>query len=179
MIYYLDCEFDGYGGKLISIGIASLNHTTFYAVLDLYALTPPSIDLLACTDWVYENVIPNLWPAPEFAETTEEYGTQPVSGSYAYKSITRKGLSKALEKYFHGDKEIYIVADWPDDIKYLCELLMTGPGTMIDIPSIAFGIRRVDAYPTEIPGAIQHNAMWDAIALAEYHNPGYWKGPVS
>ncbi len=28
-----------------------------------------------------------------------------------------------------------------------------------------FEMHRVDAYPTMLPGAVQHNAYWDAMAL--------------
>lgn len=46
------------------------------------------------------------------------------------------------------------------------ETAPTGPGTMIEVrPSIKFEMHRVDAYPTTLPGAIQHNAYWDAMAL--------------
>jgi hypothetical protein len=167
MIYYIDCEFDGYGGKLISIGIAALNHATFYAVLDKYAYGPDVDEVQECDDWVYDNVIPKLMSHTRFNHRL----------SRAFPSITHKELSTELGIFFAGDEEIHIIADWPDDIKYFCELLVTGPGTMINIPSITFDIKRVDAYPNDIPFAIQHNAIWDAIALAEYFNPGYWKGP--
>ena len=43
--------------------------------------------------------------------------------------------------------------------------MLTGPGTMIDIPCVTFEVHRVDAYPTDLPGAIRHNAWWDAKAL--------------
>jgi hypothetical protein len=37
---------------------------------------------------------------------------------------------------------------------------------MINVrPSIKFEMHRVDAYPTTLPGAVQHNAYWDAMAL--------------
>jgi hypothetical protein len=58
-----------------------------------------------------------------------------------------------------------VISDWPDDIKYFCQELITGPGKMVDIPGITFEVVRVDAWPNKIPGALQHNAYWDAIAL--------------
>lgn len=177
MIYYLDCEFNGYKGDLISIGLAAWDHRTFYAVLEEYGGVDPSEYDKMIDTWVAKNVIPVLWPSTCFARQTSE-GIQPIPGSFAFRSISRTGLVDALEAFFKDDMEIHIIADWPDDLKYLCELLITGPGTMINIPNLALGVSRVDAYPTVIPGAIQHNAMWDAIALAEKITPGYWKGPV-
>lgn len=67
--------------------------------------------------------------------------------------------------YLHTDPYPVIVADWPDDIKYMCQALITGPGEMVDIPCIRFELARVDAYPSRLVGAIQHNALWDARAL--------------
>lgn len=177
MIYYLDCEFDGYGGPLISIGIAAWDHRTFYAVLEGYYIEngKETVVRTECDEWVYDNVLPVLWPPTCFAyQPSDGSDPIPVPGSYAFKNISRTSLSEALEAFFHNDMEIHIIADWPDDLKYFCELLITGPGRMINIPNLALGVARVDAYPTRIPDAIQHNAMWDAIALAEHLQPGYY-----
>ena len=46
-----------------------------------------------------------------------------------------------------------------------CELLITGPGKMIALPGIRFEVVRIDAYPTTLRDAVQHNALWDACAL--------------
>lgn len=64
-----------------------------------------------------------------------------------------------------GDPGPVVISDWPDDIRYFCELLITGPGQMIALPGVRFEVRRVDAYPTTLEGAVQHNALWDACAL--------------
>jgi hypothetical protein len=36
---------------------------------------------------------------------------------------------------------------------------------MIDVAGLTMEVIRVDAWPNEIPNAIQHNAYWDAFAL--------------
>jgi hypothetical protein len=36
---------------------------------------------------------------------------------------------------------------------------------MISTGDITFHIKRVDAWPNDIPNAVQHNAYWDAVAL--------------
>ena len=41
----------------------------------------------------------------------------------------------------------------------------SAPGEMVDIPRLRFDLVRVDAYPSKLAGAIQHNALWDARAL--------------
>lgn len=34
-----------------------------------------------------------------------------------------------------------------------------------DMPPLRFEVSNLDAYPTDLPGAVQHNAWWDAMAL--------------
>ena len=55
MDVYIDCEWNGFGGELISIGMCSESGDEFYEVMEL----PCEID-----DWVDENVIPILNKAP-------------------------------------------------------------------------------------------------------------------
>ena len=143
MKYYLDCEFDGLGGDLLSMAIVSEFGRSMYVVMDQ----------AACDPWVQTHVVPLL----ANAQLNVPYPC--IFGADA------EQLSTALETYFEGENEIHIVADWPDDINYLCNALVTGPGTMINIPGITFEVVRVNAYPTDLPGAVQHNAWWDAMAL--------------
>ena len=56
-------------------------------------------------------------------------------------------------------------ADWPTDFQHLLPMLHDDMGHMIDMPSFTCSVERVDAYPTELKGAVQHNALWDARAL--------------
>lgn len=142
MQYWNDTEFDGYQGALLSLGLVAEDGRMLYLVIQDES-TPQ-----VCTPWVAEHVVPFLLASPEPAQI-----------------VTRKQARDALTKFFANDPDPKITVDWPDDIKYFCELLITGPGTMIDIPGIKFEVRRVDAYPTDLLGAVQHNAMWDAVAL--------------
>src|SRR5690606_2267084 len=83
-------------------------------------------------------------------------------------SVTNNNFSSFLANVFKLDQDlenIEIISDWPDDIKYFCQALITSPGYMLDIPSISFRVSRVDSYPNVIEHCVQHNAMWDAIAL--------------
>jgi len=144
MRYYLDCEFNGFGGALISLALVRSDGVSLYIVIN---------DGVQETDeWVYHNVMPIIddCPVPVVELTRAE-------ASLAVQGLWTDGDS--------GDGDIHVIADWPDDIKYLCELLITGPGTMIAIPGITFEVKRVDAYPTTLEGAVQHNAWWDAMAL--------------
>jgi hypothetical protein len=44
---------------------------------------------------------------------------------------------------------------------------MIEPGVMGDIDHLRFEIRRFDPYPTELAGAVEHSAWWDAMALRQ------------
>ena len=143
MRYYLDCEFNGMGGELLSLALVEEHGgDAFYFIREDL---PDNIE-----PWVANNVIPLL-----HKDNCTRTQVLPLSKWAA-----------RIESYLRGDTDITIIADWPDDIKYFCELIITGPGTMINVrPSIKFEMHRVDAYPTDLPGAVQHNAYWDAMAL--------------
>ena len=153
MKYYLDTEFDGFKGPLISIALVREDSGYYYATTNH---NPTD-------EWVQANVMPiryNVLPA---------YSVPLPVPSVRRARFSEKYITRDIAAFFGMDSTpIEIIADWPDDIKYLCELLITGPGKMIAIPGISFKVERVDAYPTDMPGAVQHNAFWDAMALRYY-----------
>jgi hypothetical protein len=90
---YLDTEFNGHGGELISLALVSDKHVNhFYGVLPLPERLSP---------WVAEHVIPLLGQEPEPAD---EF---------------RMRLHHFLEKHAGED----IVADWPDDFALLMRVM--------------------------------------------------------
>lgn len=139
MRYYLDCEFDGFGGPLISLALVSEEGPGRYYVF------PPS-----CVNdaWVAENVIPVLY-------------VDPAWGSI----VSLRAAALELAEFLSDDADPVIITDWPADIRYFCELIEFPMGQMAPIPSLKFEMHRVDAYPTDLEGAVQHNAWWDAMAL--------------
>ena len=44
---------------------------------------------------------------------------------------------------------------------------MIESGVMADIDRLRFEIHRVNPYPTDLVGAVEHNAWWDAMALRQ------------
>ena len=147
MKYYADCEFDGHNGPLLSIALIREDNEAIYIVLEHNVEE-------AADPWVCENIIHILDDIPS-----------PMPGM-AYFVHSDEEVSQLLEKYFRHDNYPVIVTDWPSDIKYMCDAMITGPGEMIETSKhFAFELVRVDAYPTEVKGAIQHNAYWDAQAL--------------
>lgn len=150
MRYFLDTEFNGFGGELISLALVREDGDSLYLV---YPEPFDRYDL-----WVQKNVMPILWSIPS-----------PLPGM-AHKLNLRKDGGALIQEFLHNDPNPLIITDWPDDIKYFCQELITGPGTMINIPQLSFQMVRVDAYPTTLEGAVQHNAWWDAMALREKLN---------
>ena len=147
MRYYLDTEFNGFGGELISLALVREDGKSLYLV---YPVPMERYDF-----WVQKNVVPILWDIPS-----------PLPGM-AYKFVSEKEGAFKIQTFLHGDPNPVIVTDWPDDISYFCQAIITGPGSMINIPQLSFDMVRVDAYPTTLEGAVQHNAWWDAMALRE------------
>ena len=138
MRYFLDTEFNGMGGKLISLAFVSEDDRHLYLATGCQDPIP----------WVAENVMTKI-AVP---------GARPIY-------VHPHQFATSIQRFLSGDPDPVMVSDWPDDIKYFCECLITGPGQMINLRSIKFELKRVDAYPTDMPGAIQHNALWDARAL--------------
>ncbi len=109
---WIDTEFDGYEGRLISIAIVAEDGREWYAVIN----GPPPKD-----KWVAENVMPVLGNG------------RPMSPLMASASL---GLW--LSKY----RSLHIIADWPDDIAYFSRALITVPGEMVAVPKLTFELDR-------------------------------------
>ena len=138
MKYFLDTEFNGMGGDLISLALVADNGRELYLAKPCQNPIP----------WVADNVMP----------VVHCVGASPIMDNPDL-------MGHAIAMFLQGDPAPSIWVDWPDDIVYFCKALIVGPGTMVNIPSLTFEMRRVDSYPTDLPGAIQHNALWDARAL--------------
>ena len=139
MSYFLDTEFNGMGGDLISLALVRDDGLEFYLATRLMSKPVP---------WVSDNVIPIV----------KCLGARPVMCS-------AEAFGTAIMSFLFNDRDPVIIADWPDDIAYFCKALIVGPGKMVNITSLRFELIRVDAYPTTLAGAVQHNALWDARVL--------------
>lgn len=143
MRYYLDTEFDGFGGPLISLALVREDGASVYYVLSVTAFDP----------WVQANVLPILWDS------------KPRDRLILLGASGRQAAAEDIARFLAGDLQPVIIADWPADIRYFCELIEFPDGNMAPIPRLTFELIRVDAYPTDLEGAVQHNAWWDAMAL--------------
>lgn len=152
MRYYLDTEFNSFGGELISLGLVREDGAQLYVVYEL----PKKIN-----PWVKTNVIPYLYTLPA-TQTNDDIFVGPVDAQTGANFLTQ---------FLKGDETPVIITDWPDDIKYFCGAIIIGPGTMVNLPYLIFNMMRVESYPTTLVGAVQHNALWDALALKEKLTP--------
>lgn len=137
MRLFLDTEFNGFGGSLMSMALVPEDPAKpeFYKELTLREQLHP---------WVKENVVPHLILSP----------------------IGFTEFQAHLQMYLAQFQNIEIVADWPDDIRYFCESLITGPGLRIATPSpIRFTLDLNIKYQSKVP----HNALEDARAIREFY----------
>lgn len=147
MRYYLDTEFNGFGGKLLSMGLIREDGKCFYGYQGI-------INVAELHPFVKRHVYPYIHQTPMIG-FTQTVTNNNFSGF----------IANVLKHEVDHTTHISITCDWPEDIKHFNEQLMIGPGKMIQTGHIDFNLRRVDSYPNSIENCVQHNAMWDAIAL--------------
>jgi len=70
-----------------------------------------------------------------------------------------------LQSFLSQFESVHILADWPEDIMYFCEALITGPGERINTPPLTMEVRRDLDADSKIP----HHALWDARGIAELY----------
>ncbi|MDP9057416.1 MAG: hypothetical protein M3N34_08895 [Pseudomonadota bacterium] len=135
MRYFLDTEFNGFGGDLISIALVpeDANVQVFYEAVRCAEPTP----------WVIANVLPRL--------ETEQ--------------LSRPEIADRFARYLLNDECPVLVADWPEDIAHAAYLLVTGPGQMKPVRSARFELVDPDIIGPGQPAQMPHNARHDAMAL--------------
>jgi hypothetical protein len=142
--YFLDTEYNGWGGALLSLALVPDNGEELYLTLDW-----------ACTleEWVERNVIPYLDTVPE----------QLVSPR-----LNRADAAREVAHYLAGDDDPLIVADWPEDVALFNALLVTGPGVMAEVPELTFRLIQLPGFSTAANSKVPHNALHDARALRDH-----------
>ena len=137
MRLFLDTEFNGFGGRLISMALVPEKETDFEFYKELHIT-----DQLH--PWVRDNVVPHL----------------------ILPSISYSEFQGALANYLWNVGDCTIIADWPDDIKYFCEALITGPGMMI---KLMHNIKFELDFGIEYESLVPHNALHDARAIRNFY----------
>jgi len=144
MRYFLDCEYNGFGGALLSLALVPGDGgEEFYVTL-------------ACADpsepWVERHVIPFLDMVP--------------AGQVSPR-LPHDEAAMELAAWIANDPAPEICADWPDDIAYFCRLLTIGPGRMVPVPPLTFRLLSLPNTSTAANSAVPHNALHDARALRD------------
>src|SRR5687767_2248339 len=100
MRYFLDCEYNGFGGALISLALVPEDGGE-----ELYLTLDCAGPLEA---WVERNVMPYVDQVPDALRLPR---------------VGREAAAQAIAMYLALDREPEILADWPTDIELLCGLL--------------------------------------------------------
>lgn len=132
---YLDTEFNGFGGELVSLALVADDGREYYAVLPEPRVWDP---------WVVLNVVPVLSAAKPvtYPQTREEF---------------RRGIEAFLRQF---DNPI-IVADWYTDLVHFFSIF----GGRDHTQSIAFACRAELVLLDDIASEVPHNALADARAI--------------
>ena len=144
MRYFLDTEYNGIGGALLSLALVPDDGD------DLYLTLQSSEPLV---EWVERHVVPYL---------------DSVTPRLSCPRLSRADAAQALEQYLRHDDDPVIVADWPEDIAQFCNLMVTGPGDMIDARNVTFELRPLSNFSTAANSKVPHNALHDARALRDH-----------
>lgn len=144
MRYFLDTEYNGWGGALLSLALVPEDGEELYLTL-------------TCSEpfeqWVERNVVPYLDTVPETLMSPR---------------LSRTDAARTISHYLAGDPEPLIIADWPEDIAYLNALLVTGPGVMVEVPSLRFQFIELTGFSTAANSKVPHNALHDARSLRDH-----------
>ena len=143
MRYYLDTEFNGFGGALLSLALAGEDGEDYYVVIPFEGETTP---------WVTHHVVPYLRSVPDTL----------------YNELDREAAARDVAAFLRTDPDPEIVCDWPEDIALLWRLLQTGDGEIVDVTSLRFHFLRTPGFSTARNSAVPHNALHDARALRDF-----------
>jgi hypothetical protein len=145
MRYFLDTEYNGIGGALMSLALVPDDGEELYLTLKT---GEPLVG------WVRDNVVPYLDSVPQ---------------QLSCPRLARRDAAEALERYLHGDDDAVIIADWPEDVAQFCNLLVTGPGQMLDLRHLTFRLLPLSNFSTAANSKVPHNALHDARALRDHY----------
>jgi hypothetical protein len=142
--YFLDTEYNGWGGALLSLALVPDDGEDLYLTLDWDGALEP---------WVERHVVPFLDMVPD---------------SLVSPRMSRADAARTIAHYLAGDPDPLIVADWPEDIALLNALLVTGPGVMAEVPGLKFQFVPLIGFSTAANSKVPHNALHDARALRDH-----------
>lgn len=143
--YFLDTEYNGFGGELLSLALVPEDGgEEFYVTLECEGALDP---------WVERHVIPYLDKVPEQLKCPR---------------LARREAAEALAAWIEHDSAPDIVADWPEDLAQLAMLLVTGPGIMLSVPPLSLHLVPLHGFSPSSNSVVPHNALHDARALRDH-----------
>ena len=145
MRYFLDCEYNGFRGAILSLALVPEDGgEDFYLTFGCDDAVDP---------WVERHVLPYLAHVPDALKLP---------------SMTREQGAQAIAMYLGSDDEPEILADWPSDIELLCGLLSFAPGQIVAVPEMRFRLLSLGSFSPAENSAVPHNALHDARAFKEH-----------
>jgi hypothetical protein len=145
MRYFLDTEYDGFGGTLLSLALVPADGSEeFYVTLECVDPILP---------WVERNVLPYLDSVP---------------GALRAPRMERQAAAQSLAFWLAHDPAPEIVADWPEDLAQFAMLLVISPGRMLSVPPFTLRFEPLGTFSTAANSAVPHNALHDARALRDH-----------
>jgi hypothetical protein len=144
MRYFLDTEYNGIRGALLSLALVPDDGEELY-------LTFQSDEPIV--EWVQRHVVPYLDMVPE---------------QLSCPRLSKPDAVHALELYLRHDDNPLIFADWPEDIAHFCNFMITGPGDMVDVRHVTFELLPMTNFSTAATSKVPHNALHDARALRDH-----------
>lgn len=144
MRYFLDTEFNGFGGELMSLALVpEYGDQDYYVVIPIQAPPEP---------WVAKHVVPYLESVPPML----------------YNRLDRIAAAHDIAAFLASDPDVTIIADWPEDIALFCRLLLVSETEIVDIRHMRFEFRRTPGFSTARNSKVPHNALHDARALRDH-----------
>jgi hypothetical protein len=144
MKLFIDTEFNGFGGELLSIGIAPEgNNLRFYGAVTELGMQKK------LHPWVYNNVWPKLYAEPSLPAMVR-------FGKY-------EDVKHSFQVYIRQWPDPEVICDWPEDLSHFCELLRGDQfGSSLRFPFRAKVIDHLQPHSAD-----PHHALADAEALKE------------
>ena len=138
MRYFLDVEFNGFCGELISLALVPEAQDA-----------APFYEAIACetpTAWVAEHVLPVLQTIP----------------------VSRSAMASRFAEYLGDDENPVLIADWPEDIAHAAMVMVIAPGRRVALDRICFEMMDPLGFDAAALSKVPHNAYHDAVALRDY-----------
>jgi hypothetical protein len=155
--YFLDTEYNGWRGALLSLALVPEDGgQEFYVTVDWSGPVQP---------WVEQNVVPYLDTVPD-ALLSPRLSLEDASRELS--AWLMQEQEAQIFSHGNGRGQIEILADWPEDISQICNLLTIGPGLAVDMPPLVFRLVQLPGFSTAANSKVPHNALHDARALRDH-----------